>query len=68
MRRCWFGFPTIGHSGAQQRVSTAIIMQPEHKAGAVVLCNMEDVDVYALAAELLKVVVGPGAVGKAPDR
>jgi serine beta-lactamase-like protein LACTB len=60
----WFGFTTIGHGGAQQRVSTAIIMQPEHKAGAVVLCNMEDVDVHALAAELLKVALGTGAAGK----
>jgi CubicO group peptidase (beta-lactamase class C family) len=59
----WFGFPTIGHGGGQQRVSTAIIMQPEHNAGAVVLCNMEEADVYALAAELLKVVVGPNNSG-----
>ncbi|MGC2694821.1 MAG: serine hydrolase domain-containing protein [Candidatus Angelobacter sp.] len=54
----WFGFTTVGHGGAQQRVSTAIIMQPEHKAGAVVLCNLEDVDVFALAAELLKIAMG----------
>jgi CubicO group peptidase (beta-lactamase class C family) len=54
----WFGFGTVGHGGAQQRVSTAIIMQPEHRAGAVVLCNMENVDVFALAADLLRVAVG----------
>jgi CubicO group peptidase (beta-lactamase class C family) len=53
-----FGFTTIGHGGAQQRVSTAVIMQPERKAGAVVLCNMENVDVYALATELLKIAMG----------
>lgn len=57
----WFGFTTIGHGGAQQRVSTAIIMQAERKAGAVVLCNLEEVDVYALAAELLKIAVGPSS-------
>lgn len=57
----WFGFPTVGHGGAQQRVSTVIIMQPEHKSGVVVLCNMEDVDIFALGAELLKIVVEPGA-------
>jgi hypothetical protein len=33
-------------------------MQPEQKAGAVVLCNLENVDVYALATELLKVALG----------
>jgi hypothetical protein len=54
----WSGLATIGHAGAQQRVSTAIIMQPESKAGAVVLCNLEEVDVYELAAELLKVATG----------
>jgi len=54
----WFGFGTIGHGGGQQRVSTVIIMQPERRAGAVVLCNMEDVDVFALAADLLRVSMG----------
>ncbi|HEX4603323.1 MAG TPA: serine hydrolase domain-containing protein [Candidatus Angelobacter sp.] len=54
----WSGLATIGHAGAQQRVSTAIIMQPDSKAGAVVLCNLEEVDVYELAAELLKVATG----------
>jgi hypothetical protein len=33
-------------------------MQPDSKAGAVVLCNLEEVDVYELAAELLKVATG----------
>ena len=56
-----FGFPTVGHAGAQQRVTTAIIIQPEHKAGVVVLCNMENVDTFALAAELLRIVVGEGS-------
>lgn len=54
----WFGFPTIGHGGAQQRVTTAILMQPEHRTGVVVLCNMENVDSFALAAELLKIAIG----------
>jgi CubicO group peptidase (beta-lactamase class C family) len=55
----WFGFGTISHSGAQQRVSTVILMQPEHKAGAVVLCNLEelDPDIDALAAELVKITM-----------
>jgi serine beta-lactamase-like protein LACTB len=57
----WSGFGTIGHGGGQQRVSTVIIMQPEHRAGVVLLCNLEDVDVYALAAELLKITIGAEA-------
>jgi CubicO group peptidase (beta-lactamase class C family) len=54
----WFGMATVGHGGAQQRVSTAIILAPDKKVGAVVLCNMEDVDAYGLASELLKVAAG----------
>jgi CubicO group peptidase (beta-lactamase class C family) len=54
----WFGFATIGHGGGQQRVSTVILMQPERRAGAVVLCNMENVDVFPLAADLLRIALG----------
>jgi serine beta-lactamase-like protein LACTB, mitochondrial len=58
------GIAIIGHSGAQQKVSTSIIMAPERKAGAVVLCNMEDMDVFALAVELLKIATGTAPTTK----
>lgn len=53
------GMGLIGHAGAQQRVSTLILMQPDQKAGAVVLCNLEglDLDLWPFAAELLKITM-----------
>ena len=51
------GFPSIGHSGGQQRISTAIMMQPEKRVGVVVLCNMENVPAFDLAGDLLKMLV-----------
>jgi serine beta-lactamase-like protein LACTB, mitochondrial len=51
------GFPSVGHSGSQQRISTAIRIEPEKKDGVVVLCNLEDVDAAKLAGELLRIIV-----------
>ncbi len=55
------GFVAVGHGGNQQRVTTAIMMQPETKAGVVVLCNMEFVPASGLAGDLLKIIVGAPA-------
>ncbi|HUJ31067.1 MAG TPA: serine hydrolase domain-containing protein [Candidatus Acidoferrum sp.] len=52
------GVSTVSHSGGQQGTSTYIIIAPEQRAGAVVLINMEDVGAHALAADLLKIILG----------
>ena len=51
------GLRTVGHGGAQPRVSTAILMQPQKGVGAVVLCNLEDVDARALVNDLLRILL-----------
>jgi CubicO group peptidase (beta-lactamase class C family) len=48
----------VEHLGGQQGTSTFIILVPERGAGVVVLVNMDHVDVWALGAELLKIVLG----------
>lgn len=51
------GFPAVGHGGGQQRITTAILMQPGKRDGVVVLCNMENAPASELAGDLLKIVV-----------
>ena len=52
------GFFFVGHGGAQQRVATYVMLQPEKKLGVVVLCDLEDVDTQALAADLMRILMG----------
>lgn len=58
------GLRTVGHGGAQPRVTTAILLQPEKAAGVVILCNLEDVNVRALADELLRILLGAPRSGE----
>lgn len=55
------GISRAGHSGSQQGASTAIILAPEQRDGVVVLVNLEDVNAFGLATELLRIVVGKPA-------
>jgi serine beta-lactamase-like protein LACTB len=52
-----FGMRLIGHNGGQQGTSTSIILAPDRRCGVVVLANMDNVDVDALAESLLKIVM-----------
>jgi serine beta-lactamase-like protein LACTB len=52
------GIADVGHSGGQQGTSTAFLIAPAQRAGAVVLANMESVDTYDLAVEILKIAAG----------
>jgi CubicO group peptidase (beta-lactamase class C family) len=52
------GIRAVGHNGGQQGTSTAFIIAPEQRAGAVVLINMEGAPADELAKELLKIAVG----------
>ncbi len=47
----------IGHTGAQQGTSTAMLIAPDQQAGVVVLINMEGGDAGDLAKELLRIVL-----------
>ena len=47
----------IGHTGAQQGASTALTLVPIRNAAVVVLSNMDGVDTYKLADEILKIVL-----------
>jgi len=58
------GIADVGHSGGQQGTSTAFLIAPEQRAGAVVLCNMESVNAYDLALEILKIAAGVAAKGE----
>jgi len=49
------GITDVGHSGGQQGTSTAFLIAPAQRTGAVVLANMESVDAYDLAVEILKI-------------
>ena len=51
------GVHTIGHTGGQQGTSTSIILAPQKSAAVVVLANMDDLDVLALAQSLLKITL-----------
>ena len=46
----------VGHGGGQQGTSTYVLLDPDHETGVVVLANMDNVDVHALAASLLKLL------------
>src|SRR2546423_6286110 len=52
------GLRRIGHGGGQQGTSTFISLVPERGTGVIVLANMDNLDVGALADEMLKIVVG----------
>jgi CubicO group peptidase (beta-lactamase class C family) len=52
------GIADVGHGGGQQGTSTAFLIAPAQRAGAVVLANMESVDTYDLAVEILKIAAG----------
>ncbi len=58
------GIASVGHNGGQQGTSTSFYIAPAQRAGVVVLANMEDVDVNALAQDILKVLVGGSATKK----
>jgi len=51
------GVRCVGHSGGQQGTSTYFIIAPDHRAGVVVLTNMDDLDPDKLALEILKILV-----------
>lgn len=46
----------VGHNGGQQGASTAIVIAPDQRAGAVVLINMEDLEAGDLAREILNIL------------
>jgi CubicO group peptidase (beta-lactamase class C family) len=46
-----------GFGGGQQGTSTAIMLAPQKSAAVVVLANMDDLDVYALAKSLLRITL-----------
>jgi CubicO group peptidase (beta-lactamase class C family) len=45
---------TVGHSGAQARVSTMLQLLPSRKVGVVVLCNLEQVKLKGVALRALR--------------
>jgi CubicO group peptidase (beta-lactamase class C family) len=47
------GEPLIGHSGAQSRVSTMLLMLPERRIGVVVMCNLERVKLGDVTRRIL---------------
>jgi hypothetical protein len=49
---------TFGHSGGQQGTSTTFLIAPAQRAGAVVLANMEGVDAYDRAVDILNTAAG----------
>ena len=59
------GLTDVGHGGGQQGTSTFIMLVPDQRAGVVVLVNMDDIDVAALATELMKIVVSNTATKSA---
>ena len=60
------GVASVGHNGGQQGTSTSFSIAPTHKAGVVVLTNMEGADASSLAQEIFKVLVG--GVGNSPKK
>ena len=58
------GVRGVGHSGGQQGTSTYFIMDPEHRAGVVVLTNMDSLDPDQLALEIMKVLLGKDTPAK----
>ena len=62
------GIPDVGHGGGQQGTSTFIMLAPAQQMGVVVLINMDDIDASALAADLMKQLVGQTAKNLQPPR
>lgn len=52
-----FGLRIIAHGGGQQGTSTMIMLVPERRAGVIALCNIDGVDVNALAEEMMRVLL-----------
>jgi len=52
-----FGLHILGHTGSQQGTSTAFAVVPDKRAGVVVLCNLDGVDVNQLAMEILRIAL-----------
>ncbi|HTD59211.1 MAG TPA: serine hydrolase domain-containing protein [Gemmatimonadaceae bacterium] len=48
----------VGHTGGQQGTTTVILLDPDHEMGVVVLANMDNVDVYRLAAAVHAIAIG----------
>ena len=46
----------VGHGGGQQGTSTFILLDQDHDWGVVILVNMDNVDVFALARDLRRVM------------
>lgn len=57
------GRPAIAHGGAQSRVSTFFLCQPDTKVIVVLLCNLEKVRLQPLAEELAR-LAAPAPVEK----
>ncbi len=53
-----YGTTLIGHTGGQQGTSTAITLAPDRRAAVIVLANMDGVDSYALADQVLRIALG----------
>ena len=51
------GLRTIGHSGAQQRVSTHLHMQPDQGIAVVLMANIEDVRLGELALQISDILL-----------
>jgi CubicO group peptidase (beta-lactamase class C family) len=47
----------IGHTGSQQGASTAMTLVPDRNLAVVVLANMDGIDTYQLADQILKIVL-----------
>src|SRR5690349_9058444 len=52
-----FGLHIFAHTGGQQGTSTAFAVVPDRRAGVVVLCNMDDVDVNQLTMQILRIAL-----------
>jgi serine beta-lactamase-like protein LACTB, mitochondrial len=52
------GLTRISHGGGQQGTSTFLALAPDRAVAVVVLANMDNLDVGALADEMLKIVLG----------
>ena len=46
----------IGHTGSQQGASTAMTLVPDRNLAVIVLANMDGIDAYQLADQILKIV------------
>jgi CubicO group peptidase (beta-lactamase class C family) len=52
------GVVDVGHTGGQQGTSTHFMIVPEHRAGIVVLINLDGGNAHDLAFELIKILFG----------